>query len=416
MRRILTLAALMAVCAARGHAQPEIGDDGRVTFTYTDAKAEEVRVKGTDGCGGEMRRKGDTWTLITKPLTSDLYTYRFVIDDEHAITDPGNKAVARDVADTVSYFCIKGWPGSYYMDNDVPHGTMQRLWYPSSLKGMKQRRLTVYLPPGYDSDTARTYPVLYLLHGSGGDEEAWPALGRLAQIMDNMIAEGRCRPMVVVMPNGNADIDAAPEHSPYMDATPQAKNVSSMRGTMEKAFMREVLPFVEKRLRVSRDRGGRAIAGLSLGGLHTLFITANNPQTFDYVGLFSAQTTNSLGNKSISSIQSVADGIRGLAASLPFVSDSWREKMGGAVSGTDDLDTYADVEAKLVRQFKEPPRLYYIAVGKQDFVKKLVDNHRKRMDRLGLEYVYNESGGGHTWRNWRRYLLDFLPMLFKDNE
>lgn len=410
--RLITLLSACFYCLTGIFSQPQPGKDGRVTLRYTDGKAGEVEVKGDKGVSGEMTLRDGVWTLTTDPLPSDVYMYNFIVDEERRVPDPRNPWRERDIADTVSLFCVKGWPGSYYMDGDVPHGTVRKLWYPSSLNGMTRRRLAVYLPPGYDGDTTRRYPVLYLLHGSGGDENAWTGMGRLRQIMDNMIAEGKCRPMIVVMPNGNAELDAAPGESPYMEAVPQAKNLQSMMGMVEKAFPQEVVPFIEKNFRTIADKRHRAIAGLSLGGLHTLFISANNPEMFGYVGLFSPQTTNSLSDKAIMNVQGLADGISGLAASLPFVTDRWKEKVGRKMRRTESMEIYSDTEGKLRRQFAEPPELYYIAVGKDDFIRKLVDKHRQRLDKLGCRYTYNESPGGHTWQNWRRYLLDFLPRIF----
>ncbi len=324
-----------------------------------------------------------------------------------------NPSTMRDISDTISTFIIPGYPGTYYQDHaTVTHGTIKKLWYPSTLNGMKQRRLAIYLPPQYTEDTATPLPVLYLLHGSGGDEDAWLALGRLQQIMDNMIAEGKCRPMVVVMPNGNVELDAAPGSSPYMNAEPKANNMRSMTGDFEESFQREIMTFVESKYNVRKDKAGRAIAGLSLGGLHTLFITANNPTLFDYVGLFSPQTTNALGNKSINLLKGISSAIGDFASDLPFASEEWKQRVTRKMGTTDHMDIYADVDKKLAAQFADKPRLYYIAVGKDDFVKKLVDKHRQRLSAAGYPYTYNESGGGHTWRNWRRYLLDFLPRLF----
>lgn len=403
-------------CFGNACAQPVTGSDGRVTFRYVNAKADEVAVKGSKGVNGDMERNGDVWTFTTKPLPSDLYMYDFIVDEETRVADPENPWRERDIADTVNCFCIKGWPGSYYVDGNVAHGTVRKLWYPSTLNGMKQRRLAVYLPPGYDADVARKYPVLYLLHGSGGDENAWLGMGRLRQIMDNMIADGKCRPMIVVMPNGNAELDAAPGESPYMAAVPQGKNVQSMIGMIEKAFPVEVVPFIEKTFRVLDGKNNRAIAGLSLGGLHSLFISANNPQMFDYVGLFSPQTTNSLSTKAIGNVRGIADGISDFATGLPFVSDEWKEKVSRKMGRTENMEIYADVDEKLKQQFATPPTLYYIAVGSDDFIKKLADKHRKRLDALGCKYVYNESSGGHTWQNWRRYLLDFLPRIFQNKQ
>lgn len=401
----------LIICGTQGVAAAPI------TFHYDNDSAKTVSVKGSDGIKGEMKwdKKSRLWTFTTGVLTSDMYTYNLIVDEQRTITDPMNPMTVRDISDTLSVLIIPGYPGNYYQDHaTTPHGTVLKQWYPSSLNGMRQRRLSIYLPPQYNANAATPYPVLYLLHGSGGDENAWLDMGRLQQIMDNMIAEGKCRPMVVIMPNGNVELDAAPGESPYMNAKPEANNMRSMMGDFEESFQREVMAFAEKNYNIRKDKAGRAIAGLSLGGLHTLFITANAPTLFDYVGLFSPQTTNALGDKSIRGVRSITGAIGDFASGLPFVSDKWKEKVSRKMGTTDNLAIYSDLDNKLHAQFADSLRLYYIAVGKDDFVKKLVDKHRQRLDAAGYHYTYNETGGGHTWRNWRRYLLDFLPRLFKE--
>lgn len=290
---------------------------------------------------------------------------------------------------------------------------MKKVWYPSSLKGMNKRRMTIYLPAGYSSNKNKRYPVLYLLHGSGGDEDAWADGGRAVQILDNLIAEGRCKPMIVVMPNGNVDLAAAPGADPQNpDVEPSANNTSSMLGDFESSFMDEIVKYVDNHYRTLPNKSQRAIAGLSLGGLHTLFISLNNPKAFDYVGLFSAQTTNALGNKSIGTMQKLGEAWKDLKESLPFIGGG---KVDKAISKytSDDLSIYSDVDKKLKTQFAPPPKLYYIACGKDDFVKKLNDDWRLKLHSGGYEFIYNETDGGHTWENWRKYLVDFLPRLFK---
>jgi len=429
MKRLLFLTLIFAISsilsfAINNSASPVINPDNSVTFTYTNSDAEEVYVKGSFvprknivgplGKSGkyEMIKEEDKWTFTTEPLASELYTYTFEVDEKE-VRDPLNPKVTRDIADSLSYFVIKGGIADDYITKKVPHGTVKKVWYPSSLKGMNKRRMTVYLPAGYSSNKNKRYPVLYLLHGSGGDEDAWADGGRVVQILDNLIAEERCKPMIVVMPNGNVDLAAAPGADPQNpDVEPSANNTSSMLGDFESSFMDEIVKYVDNHYRTIPNKSQRAIAGLSLGGLHTLFISLNNPKAFDYVGLFSAQTTNALGNKSIGTMQKLGEAWKDLKESLPFIGGG---KVDKAISKytSYDLVIYSDVEKKLKEQFATPPKLYYVACGKDDFVKKLNDDWRLKLHSGGYDFIYNETDGGHTWENWRKYLVDFLPRLFK---
>lgn len=392
-------------------------NDGTYKFAYYAPMAEEVVMRGTgelDKC--KMQKQSDgVWTYMSTSLPSEMYVYNFEIDENITQLDPGNQQVVRDIDKYYNYFFVGGYPADYYMEHNVLHGRVTKVWYPSSMDDkMKQRRMSIYLPAGYDENPTWYYPVLYLLHGSGGDENSWLDMGRLAQIMDNMIAEGKCQPMIVVMPNGNAELDAAPGESPYMQAKPKANNVSSMTGRIESAFPIEVMTYVEQHYRTINEKRCRAIAGLSLGGLHTLYISANNPALFDYVGLFSAQTTNALNDKKIRGFKSFTKGLKDLTSQIPFIGDKWEGKLDDKFEKYSEIEVYDSIDQKLAVQYAVPPRLYYIAVGKDDFVKKLVDMHRERLDAAGYKYYYNETDGGHTWQNWRKYLLDFLPRLFKE--
>lgn len=403
---------------------PVINPDNSVTFTYTNPDAEEVFLKGSFvprkniigplGKSGkfEMVKDGDNWTYTTEPLSSELYTYTFEVDEKD-ILDPLNPNISRDIADSLSYFIVKGGIANDYVTKNVPHGAIKKVWYPSSLNGMKKRRMTIYLPAGYTTDKQKKYPVLYLLHGSGGDEEAWADGGRAIQILDNLIAEGRCKPMIVVMPNGNIDLTAAPGEDPENpDVKPSAMNTNSMLGKFESSFMTEIVNYVDNHYNTIPKKSHRAIAGLSLGGLHTLFISLNNPDDFDYVGLFSAQTTNALENKSIGTMQKLGDAWEDIKDSLPFINGSQLDKTISKYT-SNELSIYSNVDKKLKEQFSTPPKLYYIACGKDDFVKKLNDDWRLKLYSGGYNFYYNETDGGHTWNNWRKYLVDYLPRLFK---
>ena len=269
----------------------------------------------------------------------------------------------------------------------------------------------MYTPAGYT--TSKKYPVLYLLHGTGGDETSWIGLGRAQQILDNLIAAKRCVPMIVVMPNGIVNRAAAPGADPYNKTENSGVSVESMMGLIEYRFIPEVVRYVEDNYSVYKDKSHRAIAGLSLGGLHTLFITANNPDEFDYVGLFSAQTTNSVSSgKKIEGLEKLADNIKKLTEAFPFLGKGKKVDQYADYVNEDKLTIYDSLDVKLQRQFANPPKLYYIAYGNDDFVKKLNEDFRNKLGAAGYRYTLNITDGGHTWSNWRKYLVDFLPRLF----
>ena len=217
----LTAAVLISLAAHAAAAQqslwggnelisPEINDDKSVTFRLKAPDARRVEITGDWAPSPLMMTQGNDgiWTLRTEPFSSELWTYRFRIDGVE-VNDPSNTHRQRDIGSVSDYFIIDGTPGSYYKNNPIPHGSVTRLWYPSKSAGY-DRRISIYTPPGYENSGDRRYPVLYLLHGTGGDEESWLSLGRAAQILDNMIDSGLTEPMIVVMPNGDSDVDSAP--------------------------------------------------------------------------------------------------------------------------------------------------------------------------------------------------------------
>ena len=432
---LLSVSALLTCLPA--HTQTvrpvSITADKAATVSVSFPKADEVYLKGSfvpkariyntpagvfskEGKYEMKKGKGGIWTYTTKSLPSELYTYNFEVNEIDTF-DVSNPNQARDVNTIYNYFIITGGIADDYVEADVPHGKVSYVWYPSSLPDLPKRRMAVYTPPQYSSSGER-YPVLYLLHGSGGDETSWLGLGRAAQILDNLIAAKRCRPMIVVMPNGNSDRAAAPGVDPYNTAKASGTAFESMLGLTESVFVNEVVNYVENHYRTINDKEHRAIAGLSLGGLHTLFISANAPDEFGYVGLFSAQTTNML------TTSEKIDNVKRLASAFGKFKDLLKSFGGGKKQNRIDriaenvnegkLDIYNNLDEKLKRQFANPPSLYYIACGKDDFVMKLNNDFRAKLDAGGYKYVYNETDGGHSWENWRKYLVDFLPRLFKN--
>lgn len=225
------------------------------------------------------------WSFTSAPLKPELYTYNMIVDGVKII-DPLNVYNIRDINNLFSVLLIGGDArADLYKVNKVAHGTVSKTWYESPTAGLT-RRLTVYTPAGYET-SGKEYPVLYLLHGIGGDENAWSELGRAAQILDNLIAQGKAEPMLVVMTNGNISQEACPGETSEGFRVPTMMLPKTMEGSFETAFP-DVVKFIEKTYRVKKDKAHRAIAGLSMGGFHSLFISINNPDLFGYVGLFSA--------------------------------------------------------------------------------------------------------------------------------
>ncbi len=420
---------------------PEINADNSVTFRFFAPNAKAVEVTGDflpkevrETIHGEvevpgfaaMRKDGrGVWEFTSEPLTSELYCYSFIVDGVKS-TDPQNVYLLRDVGSVTNIFIIRSQPeaemshisagensskqvsctipgkhaesnsieesgkhcpesseatsgrnalapGDLYSVQDVPHGTVSKRWYRSETLGM-ERRLTVYTPAGYEQSGER-YPVLYLLHGMGGDEQAWCELGRATQIMDNLIASGKARPMIVVMPNGNAALEAAPGETAEGLYKPRFQLPKTMEGSFERAFP-DIIAFIDAEYRTIASKEGRAIAGLSMGGFHSLHISRYLPQTFDYVGLFSA-------------------------AIAP------REE------GSEEIDVYRDWREGLAVQRDNGLKLYWIACGRTDFLREENADFCAMLDVLDFPYSFRESEGGHIWRNWRLYLTEFVPMLFR---
>jgi enterochelin esterase-like enzyme len=357
---------------------PEIKEDNTVTFRFVAPNATEVKISGdwlpADGWtpGSAPMTKGDKgiWTYTVEKLPSELYSYFFLVDGLRCY-DPNNVYLNRDVATVTNFFIAGNGKADLYKVNDVPHGTVARRWYNSPGNEMT-RRITIYTPPGYESGDKK-YPVLYLLHGMGGDEEAWMALGRTSQILDNLIAQGKAVPMIVVMPNGNVSQKAAPGESDKGFYKPAMQLPNTMDGKMEETFI-DIIRFVESNYRIQNNKANRAIAGLSMGGFHSLHISRYYPNTFDYIGLFSAAISPDSKVKS---------------------------------------KVYDDIDATLEKQKNNGYKLYWIGIGKADFLYKLVQQYKSKLDSLKMPYEYRESEGGHTWVNWRIYLSEFVPELFR---
>lgn len=410
MKRAFILAAVSLVvgsCLAQQNIftttqvkSPEINPDGTITIRYYGPKARVVKVEGdflpeqlietpqgvwaVHPAADLKEGENGLWEYTTpEPVAADYYTYTLTIDGVKTI-DPANVFINRDVATITNQLIVsreKGDNGDLFSVNDVPHGTVRTMWYHSDELGC-DRRLTVYTPAGYEA-SSRKYPVFYLLHGAGGDETAWFTQGRSTQILDNLIASGKAEPMILVMTNGNAWETAAPGESSKGLVQPSMGGGQRAQ-TKEAAFelhFPEVIKFIEKNFRCKTDKNSRAIAGLSMGGFHSQAISRYYNQKFGYVGLFSGATggVQAMGNRPAQS------------------------------------PVYTQFDADMARQFAKgnAPRLYFIACGKTDFVLPGVNALRAYMDEKGYPYEWRESEGGHIWRNWRNYLVEYAQKIFK---
>lgn len=407
------LSAVMALAAGTMYAQqalfdgssivsPQINADHTVTFRLHAPKAVTVQVDGDflpqqliDTPNGKWainipadlkEGKDGVWEYTTPtPLDANYYCYSFVVDGQKRL-DLQNVYVNRDVKTLTNYFIItkeKGDQGDLFSVNDVPHGTVRTCWYDSPSLKMK-RRMTIYTPAGYET-SGKKYPVFYLLHGSGGDEEAWFTQGRVTQILDNLIATGKAQPMILVMTNGNAYEEAAPGQKSGGFRQPEMVMGGVKEGMKEAAFelsFPEVRKYVEKNFRTINDKRHRAIAGLSMGSFHSEHISKYYAGQYGYVGLFSGA--------------SAGDGRRG------------KDEKG-------TCSVYINFDKQMANQFsaKNRPYLYYVAIGETDFLKPACDEFRKYLDAKGYPYTYRETEGGHIWRNWRTYFMEFSQKIFK---
>lgn len=374
MRKIISILAAVSLMAGTAFAQeqanisrrqrivsPEIAD-GKITFRLDADYATQVLLTGNwlDYQPIPMKKEAGIWSVTIDLLEPEFYDYSFIVDGV-SINDPANYMIFRDGTKYLSILMVPGeLTANYY---EASHrGTVSYKWYDSRILGTN-RRMAVYTPYGYeDAKNKRVkYPVLYLLHGAGLDEEAWTSFGRAAQILDNLIEQGKAKPMIVVMPNGNANQQAA-----CVLGIPNTQFDQRAPGN-ENAYVRslcdEIVPFIDKSYRTIAKPESRAIAGLSMGGGHTITASSLYPALFDYVCPLSA-----------------------------------------AGSATD---------AQVQGLKKAGVKLYFLACGTSDFLYEQSKTLDATLTRNGLNHTFFESEGGHSWTNWRIYLNNFAPLLFK---
>lgn len=356
---------------------PEVLPDNSVIFRIKAPNATKAQVVGTWSRGfkpNEMVKKDSVFEVKVGPIPSDMYEYDIIVDGLPML-DPLNKTVTRDGAWIQSRLMVPGGLGDIIDVKPVPHGDLKAVWYDSPTVGTEQRRMFIYTPPGYDK-SSKKYPVMYLLHGGGGDEEGWVSRGRANYILDNLIAAKKAEPMIVVITNGDVNNIGAPLDRPANLPKKDNTGIGAMAaGVFEKSLVKDVIPYIESNYRVIADADHRAVTGFSMGGFHTQNITNANPTMFKYIGVMSM-------------------GLWAAARNDP------------------NFDKTAYI-AQLKALQKANSKVYWIGMGTDDFLYKSCVELRKVYDEIGFKYIYRENIGNHDWNSWRLYLSEFAPLLFK---
>jgi enterochelin esterase-like enzyme len=397
MFRIQIAVTVLAAWAALGQqaptapkvVSPEIHTHHTVTYRHDPPKAAEDNLNGSwEGARNIAMTKGEdgVWSATVGPLGAQLWGYWFLVDGVKAL-DPGNGETQRDGSRIDNLLMISGPASDLWDFKDVPHGTIHEVWYASPTLKQARRRMYVYTPPDYEANQNR-YPVLYLLHGGGGDEDAWVTMGRANVILDNLIAQGKAKPMIVVMPNGNATQTVsqgyaygptparlavqAPAPPPLQGAGGRGGNAQPRppqpyAGSYPESLVKDVIPFVEKRFRVQVAKDDRAIAGLSMGGGHTLAATNNNPGLFAYIGVFSSgpQTSDETFQKQLEAV-----------------------KAGGV-------------------------KFYWLGAGTTDMARERTVTLAELVKKDGFKTSYREIPGRHYWFLWRDFLAQYAQVMFQ---
>ena len=375
--------------APPAYVSPEVTPDRKIAFRIFAPKAESVRVIAGDLPGmmqGGQMTKGDNgvWELNFGPVDPGAYRYNFSVDGA-SVLDYRNTSLSESNANVWSLVYV---PGADFMDTkDVPHGSVASVtYYSKSLQ--KFRRMHVYTPPGYETSTLK-YPTLYLLHGAGDCDDSWTSVGRAGFILDNLIAAKKAKPMVVVMPAGHTSMQPAPGGR---GAAPQPGQMM-FNDDFVRDFESDILPLVEARYRVTADRAHRALAGLSMGGAHTLNIGIPHLDKFAYLGVFSS----------------------GLIGVFPIGGRGGRNGAPAQPAPPADPSAWESANAAQLDNpaLKKGLRLFWFSTGSDDF---LLENTKATValfKKHGFSPVFQESSGGHTWINWRNYLNEFAPQLFQ---
>jgi enterochelin esterase-like enzyme len=328
---------------------PEVKSDGTVTFRFLAPRAHQVllSVEYLDGLRRLRPGEDGIWSVTLGPFEPELYSYNFIVDGVASV-DPLNPNIKIGIHTTHSLLDVPGDPPLFFEERPVPRGTVHLHRYESNTLGIT-RGLNVYTPPEYETDPKAVYPVFYLLHGGGDNERGWSTIGRANVILDNLIAEEKAVPMIIVMPDGHAPAIEGVENPFHQD------------------LIEEIIPYVEAKYRTKTGPENRALAGLSMGGFQTLDIGISRQDLFGWIGVFSAG-----------------------------IGDSYEQTHGSF------LDT---ANKKL--------NLFWIGIGKTDFLWERNESLLKLLKKKGVKHTFRLSEGGHTWKNWRHYLHEFSQLIFK---
>ena len=370
-----------APAAPPAYVSPEVSPDRRITFRIFAPNAREVRLNPGDiqGLGqATALTRGDNgvWEITVGPVDAGAYRYTFNVDGV-ATVDPRSPFSSESNNNLWSLVTVAG--SRDFDVRDVPHGALAAVTYHSSALGTF-RRMHVYTPPGYESGTTK-YPVFYLLHGASDSDDSWSSIGRANVILDNLIADRKAKPMIVVMPAGHTRRGTT--------------GVSGRSNTDEfvKDFNTSVVPYIEKHYRVQTDRASRAIAGLSMGGNHTLHIGLPNLDRFAYIGVYSS----------------------GLIGGFPELATAGRGGTPGTAAPPMTAPEWERAHARVLDDpaLKKGLKLLWFGTGKDDRLLPTTAATVEMLKKHGFNPEFRETPGGHTWLVWRAYLAEFVPRLFQ---
>jgi enterochelin esterase family protein len=341
---------------------PQVNPDNTVVFRFVAPQAKEVKLSAQFERSAVPMTKDSLgiWRVTRGPVKPDMYPYCFIVDGV-SVADPMNQVIFPNEGFKNSIVEITGNTPLIHTVQNVPHGTLHYRYYSS--KELGTRPVVVYTPPGYENDSKTNYPVLYLLHGSSDTEETWTKVGRANIILDNLLAQKKAVPMIVVMPYGRA----------YPVISKSAGSLRTWENLQEfkKDFLGNLMPFVESNYRIKKEKNSRAIAGFSGGGGETLYLGLNNQNLFSYVCGFAP----------------------------------------GMIK--EEFDRNNEVPFADPQLTNKNIKLLWFGVGKEDITFRVVNEYMKVLDQKGIRYEYFSSEGGHTWMNCKLFLSTIMPKLFK---